>query len=117
MMTTVSKEKQCINCRAIFKDDQTAQCPVCGQLGRNITIKIDEEVKGVDSNIWEKKREFYEKNPVALAGVIGITIGAPFLGLFLVGWVGIIVGLALGALTYWIGPFAKTKVREIERGR
>lgn len=65
---------------------------------------------------WEKRREFYERRPLAFVSVIALTIGAPFLGLVLVGWVGVIAGLVLGAATYWIGPLAITKVREIERG-
>ncbi|MGQ0511076.1 MAG: hypothetical protein ACT4P9_10725 [Betaproteobacteria bacterium] len=31
-------------------------------------------------------------------------------------WAGVIAGLMLGAVTYWMGPLAITKVREIERG-
>jgi hypothetical protein len=60
--------------------------------------------------------EFYERQPVALGVVIAITVGGSFTGFALAGWVGVIAGLVLGGLAYWIGPIAVTKVREIERG-
>jgi len=96
--------------------ERTSPCPECGQKGRKFSIGVVEEINVVDRLTWEKRREFYEKKPWALTAVIGITFGAPFLGLVLVGWVGVVMGLALGAIAYWIGPFAVTKVREIERG-
>jgi hypothetical protein len=65
---------------------------------------------------WIKRREFYDKTPWALTTVIVITIAGPFLGLLVAGWPGVIIGLLLGAVTYFIGPYAMTKVREIERG-
>ncbi len=43
--------------------------------------------------------------------------GSPFLGLIFSGAVGVIIGLILGVLAYLLGPYAVTRVREIERGR
>lgn len=62
---------------------------------------------------WEKRREFYEQRPLALASVIALTVDAPFLGLVLVGWAGVVGGLMLGAVAYWVGTLAITKVREL----
>lgn len=115
-MTEISSKVECIHCGAVLPDEHASPCPECGQKGRKISVNITENVYETDRLAWEMRREFYEKKPLALAAVIGITFSAPFLGLVLVGWVGVIIGLALGAAAYWIGPFAITKVREIERG-
>ena len=48
--------------------------------------------------------------------VIAITVVSPFLGLVLAGWVGLVVGLVLSGIAYFIGPLALTKIIEIERG-
>ena len=69
-----------------------------------------------DSLRWQHVREYYEKHPVLLPGVIGITIGAPFLGLLLAGWVGVAAGIAIGGITFLLGLRAMTKVREIREG-
>lgn len=115
-MTEIATKIECINCGAALPDGHTSPCPECGQSGRKISLGIAEEVGVADRIGWEKRREFYEKKPLALASVLAITFGAPFLGLVLVGWLGVVVGLALGGLAYWIGPSALTRVREIERG-
>ena len=115
-MTKVSNKVECIHCGAALPDGQTTPCPECGKKGRKISIVATEEINIAEHIAWEKRREFYEKKPLALVAVIVITFGAPFLGLILIGWIGVLVGLLLGAVAYWIGPIAVTKVREIERG-
>lgn len=115
-MNEVPNKVECIHCGAVLLDGHTSPCPECGKKGRNISIDIAGEINVAGHLTWENRREFYEKKPLALAAVLAITFGAPFLGLVLVGWIGVVVGLALGAAAYWIGPFAVTKVREIERG-
>jgi hypothetical protein len=47
--------------------------------------------------------------------VIAITIISPFLGLIVIGPVGVVVGLALGGVSYWLGPKAATKIIEKEK--
>lgn len=61
----------------------------------------------------ETRREYYQKNPKILAVVILITLISPFIGFFLTGPLGIIIGLMIGLLTYLIGPRASTKIIEI----
>ncbi|WP_147094498.1 hypothetical protein [Nitrosococcus oceani] len=115
-MTNTANEVECAYCGAVLPDGHTSPCPQCGKKGRKISVSVAEEINVAEKVTWEKRREFYEKHPLAWATVIAITIGAPFLGLFLAGWAGVIAGLALGGIAYWIGPIAVTKVREIERG-
>ena len=65
---------------------------------------------------WQHIHEYYERNPIFLPIVIFITIGSPFLGLILAGWLGVTAGLAIGLITFLLGLRAVTKVREIREG-
>ena len=65
---------------------------------------------------WKHVREYYEKHRVLLLLNIFIVIGSPFLGLVLAGWGGVVVGLIVGAITFFLGLRAVIKVREIQEG-
>lgn len=77
---------------------------------------VNETIAITDNVRWQTRREYYQKNPKILAVVIGVTVVCPFLGLVLVGWAGVVVGLVLGAIAYWIGPWASTTIVEIHHG-
>ena len=115
-MPETRNKVECAHCYAVLPDGNTSPCPECGKKGRRISVSMAEEIDFAGHVTWEKRREFYERKPLALVTVIAITADAPFLGLVLVEWVRVIAGLMLGAVAYWIGPLAITKVREIERG-
>jgi hypothetical protein len=61
-------------------------------------------------------REYYEKHQVLLAVVTIVTVGSPFLGLVLAGWIGVAVGLLIDLTAFVVGFRAVTKVREIREG-
>lgn len=61
--------------------------------------------------------EYYERHPILLPIVMSITIGSPFLGLVLAGWVGVVAGLFIGLIAFFLGLRAVTKVREIQEGK
>jgi hypothetical protein len=54
---------------------------------------------------------FHEKNQPVWWAMVWLTIGSPFLGLFLMGWPGLILGLALNGIFYWLGLYACKEVR------
>jgi len=91
-------------------------CPKCGKEGREISVVASESIEVSDRIRWVTRREYYQKNPKVLAIVIAITGLAPFLGLFLVGWAGVVAGLVLGGIAYLISPWASTKIIETNRG-
>lgn len=115
-MAKTTNSAECAHCGAVLPDGNTSPCPECGKKGRRILVNVAGEIDVAGRVTWEKRREFYERRPLAVVSVIALTLVAPFLGLVLVGWVGVVAGLMLGAAAYWIGPLAITKVREIERG-
>jgi ABC-type nitrate/sulfonate/bicarbonate transport system permease component len=63
----------------------------------------------------EKVHEEIVRNWGWLLVSIGITVGGSFLGFFLVGFLGVVVGLALGLVSYLTGRRGETVMREIER--
>ncbi len=87
---------------------------MCGKEGKNISVSFEDKVSLSDS--FETRREFYEKNPKTLIAVKLITIISPFIGLFLVGLLGVVAGLLLGVMAYFLSPKAIKKVIEIRQG-
>lgn len=88
-------------------------CPECGSTRRAISVSIHDTVNVSGRIAWETRREFYEKNILALVVVALIAIGSPVLGLFIAGLPGVLIGLLLSGVSYFLGPIAVTNVREI----
>ena len=74
----------------------------------NETIGISERISG------KRIREYYEENPKAKWASILIAVFSPFIGLLLAGVPGTLAGLMLGVISYFLGPKAVMKVREIK---
>lgn len=116
MGTTVSQKAECINCGHILSPQHSGPCPECGEEGKKIGFTINRTLHFKRSLSWETRKEYYEKHKGALGVVIAITVASPFLGLVLVGPIGVVVGLAVGGLAYYLGPKAVTKVIEKTKG-
>lgn len=86
-------------------------------VGKNVTVKLTGQSVRLETGVlsWSKTREYWEKRPLPLLGVIILTIGSPFLGLVLADWVGVVVGLVISVAAFSGGIFAITRVREITR--
>lgn len=87
------------------------------EVGEDVTVKLTGQAMRAQAGVlsWTKTREYWEKRPLPLLAVVGITIGSPFLGLFLAGWIGVAVGLVVGVAAFVGGLFAISRVREITR--
>ncbi len=88
-------------------------CPQCGSTSRAIAVSVHDTVNVSERIVWETRREFYEKNVPALVVVVLIAVGSPVLGLLIAGLPGVLIGLLLSGVSYFLGPIAATKVREI----
>ena len=107
----------CKWCGELLPLNHTGPCPKCGKKGCNILITHRKTIVIKDSVEWESRREFFEENPKIKWIIVAITIGSPFLGLFLRGLIGIIIGLVISIVSYILGPYAIIKVREITKGK
>lgn len=99
----------------MLSEDHSGPCPHCGEVGQNVHVVLSNSVVVTDSLSGEKRREYYQKNKKVLLVVIAITVISPFLGLVILGPLGVIVGLALGGVSYYLGPMAATKIIEREK--
>lgn len=114
-MTETSQSLRCGDCGSSLPLDHKGACPECGsskkvhdvQIKETIGIQVSEKISKTSI------REYYEKHPVLLPAVVLITLGSPFLGLALAGGVGVVVGLVVGVVTFFLALRAVTKVREV----
>lgn len=65
---------------------------------------------------WVGRNEFLKQNPTILYVIIVLTVGAPLLGFFLSGPLGLAIGLLMGIAAFLLGPRAAWKVVETTRG-
>lgn len=108
-------EAKCLTCGGKLPRNQHGICPACSGTSKTIRVLVHDTMSVGDSYSFETRREFYEKNPCAMWVVIALTVISSLLGIFISGWAGVALGLAIGALSYFLGPRAIIKVREIER--
>ncbi len=87
-------------------------------MGKDVTVKLTGQRMELKAGriSWTKVREYWENRPWPFFLMVLLTLGSPFLGLFLAGWIGVVLGLTFGILATAVGLFAVTRVREIERG-
>lgn len=115
-MGAVTHSSRCSGCGQPLVLDHLGSCPSCGDTRKTHEVSIHVAAKGRASLGWRHVREYYKKHTLLLSLVIGITIGAPFLGLVLAGWDGVVVGVIVGVGTFLLGLCAVTKIREIREG-
>jgi hypothetical protein len=116
-MSIEGKKIICRHCNAVLPKNHKGPCPSCGKTGSKILISIKDTLYVSSSSSWEKRREFVKTQPVTHIIIIIISLAAPFLGLIISGWIGVIIGILIAVLLYILGPKALMKIREIERGK
>jgi hypothetical protein len=107
---TSMSNAECLGCGREL--DRPGPCPDCGGANRAIHLTARTELKLGQSMTTTRLRQSLEKNKPLLAVVLVITVSSPFLGLFLAGAPGVLAGLVLGILSFALGLFAVTRVRE-----
>lgn len=117
MVQDIVDEISCKHCGYVRTDKITGPCPNCGKTGRLIKASIENDGITMSGSLgWKHTKEYYEKHRTSQIIVILIAVMSPFIGLFLAGFHGIILGGLLSILSYFFGAKAITKVREISRG-
>lgn len=112
------EEVQCGSCNRVFPDTiggKRRECPECGSSKRKYALYVSEKMQVCDSVEGRSIRVFYKRHPVALVVVAAISLVGPFLGFWVVGWVGVMAGVILGVFSLLLGPIATTKIKEIHR--
>ena len=108
----------CKACGTKLPINHQGACSECGKdAGANKFVSVEPgqyRVAGLPVTVLTTK-EFYEKNAAAHRAVVGIAIASPLVGLVVGGVPGVIVGGVISAVSYFLGPKAITKVREITK--
>jgi len=88
-------------------------------MSKTVGKTLTATAKGEASMSWartrELVREYRERHPGWFAANVVLVGGSPFVGLWIAGWWGVAVGLALGLLGTWVSGKAYIRVREKTR--
>ena len=110
---------KCKSCGKELSLEHEGACPDCGHTEKEtfLAIGIASEIDEALPLSWIKViRESRKIRPVLTSIWVAVTVGSPFVGLFLAGWPGVLVGLVFATAGTIVGLHAITKEREIERG-
>lgn len=109
-MSEIEKFSVCRRCGNKIKGDRP-NCPECSG-PMDLMGYAEEKISFTDSH--KAEQEYDKKNPWVISIVVIIAVVSAFLGLFIAGPIGVIVGLILGGFSYIISPFAVEKIKEIK---
>jgi hypothetical protein len=105
----------CSTCQAELPSNHEGPCPACGGTNKTFRVAVSDTITLTDSLDMEHVHQYYQKNHRALVAGVAFAFGSSCLGLFLQGWVGLLIGLAIGLLALWVVPSFRTKVVEKTR--
>jgi uncharacterized membrane protein len=92
-------------------------CPVCGKDGKIVSGSFYPTIGIQASAAFKSTHEYYEKHRKWAVFSIALTIVSSVIGIVPLGFFGVALGLILGVISFYVGPKATTKVREIRYGQ
>jgi len=90
-------------------------CPKCGEEARERNVIGDIHSEVTLASTKQFIHEFYEKNK-RIKFIVDILLVLSFLVSSIGGWIGLVIGAIIGIISYFLTPYAVTKVREIRSG-
>src|SRR6478735_649275 len=99
-MENVVQETRCKFCKESLPLSHFGACPKCGETGKLHKDTIQEYAHVQEKLFWKHTHVYLEKHKLLYPAVIFITLTSPFIGLFLAGWVGVIVGLIVSVASF-----------------
>ena len=106
----VDQRAFCKWCNKTLPLNHEGPCPQCGKKGKHFAVTITASVKIKDSLKTEFK--YLKENQKMLFVVFLITYITAFLGYFISGVWGIVIGLLLGFISFLLGSLASKEVIE-----
>lgn len=116
-METLRFRAECKWCNKSLLSSHIGKCPHCGKIGKNVYAKFNEVISLKDILNSELRREFFKENNIIKWILIFVSFGSPFLGLKISGWYGVLIGLILSLISYFLGPYSVIRIREIIKNR
>ena len=105
----------CSHCSTPLSDSNTGPCPKCEKMGKTMNLLLNDNLSVNDSLTWEKVKTYYKSSPLWLTIYVLLNLCSPFLGLYIVGKQGVLAGLFINAVGFWLGLKAITQIIEREK--
>lgn len=113
------RSTKCSKCGEKLEDNNNEPCPKCGSIYTTTEVKIDVPPIGLSAKLNEIesiKRGRDVKYPWLVVTLI-LICGAPFLGLYVTGFVGVILGIVIGISASYTGYKSIKQTKETDRDR
>jgi len=104
----------CRHCKAELPPDHKGPCPECGKLGKDCKVTAKVAIGLAVSAYYEQWREHAKNHPLLIVISFVLTLASPIVGYLLVGWIGILIGVIISILAWWLGLNAREKIRELK---
>ena len=105
----------CRHCGTELPPSHTGPCPKCGKSGKDCKVSAIVAIGLAVSYSAQKVHKYTKKHPWFFSISIVLTIISPILGYLLVGLVGLLIGIILAILNWWLTPHAREAIVEITR--
>jgi len=116
MNETTNVRAICKWCGINLSPSHIGPCPNCGKEGKNVSVVLNENIRLKDSLNIERRRQFLESNPKIKWLTFVLTLSSSLITLINLPTVlGILISLVLGMISWILGPFVITRIREIIR--
>ncbi len=112
-MTDPQPNANCKHCGFELPVEHVGPCPNCGRRGKIVHKYLSGSVSSTGTLSLTRIREYYEQNPKALWFFVSFTVASIALGFLLGGIPGVIIGVVLDVIAYFVTPAGHTIVREL----
>src|SRR5437016_3772739 len=100
-----SRLARCHICQASLRADHHGVCPNCGKAGAGPDRSVHVERSFKDSLTAERRRDFYERHKSIAVLMVLIVFSSPILGVFLKGVPGLLLGVIIPVVGYYLVPY------------
>lgn len=104
---------RCATCGHEHAWSHSGPCANCSGEKLSRTVSVREYLAVSETAGGRSTREFLEDHPGLKWILRGLAVGSPFVGFAVSGLPGVAIGAVVSVLSYWLGPKAVMKVREI----
>src|SRR5436853_401988 len=105
-----SRLARCRICQASLRADHHGVCPNCGKEGTGPDSSAHVERSFKDALMAERRRDFYEQHKAIAVLMVFIVFSAPILGVFLRGVPGLLLGLIISVVGYYVIPYVALRL-------
>ena len=103
----------CQHCKKELPPSHTGPCPHCGKTGKDYKVTLRDKIGIAASLIAQKTHKYTKKHPLFIGISVVFTIISLSVGYLLGAWAGLLIGIIVAMLNWWITPHAMKTIVEI----